>query len=104
MPAPTELSAALAQFNQGAAATRDNDRHEKAVAKADRRRQDAAARMKTVLDADPSAEERDEAEAAYRTAVDEWKQLLSPTELDADVLEDPSPEDPSPEDPSPETP
>ncbi len=77
---PKELSAALALFNKGVETSRDLDRRQKAIDKADRRRKDAASKMKAVLDREPSAEERSAAEAEYREAVDAWQALVSPSD------------------------
>ena len=41
--------------------------------------------MKTVLDGEPSPEEREAAESEYRVAVEEWQQLVSgPSDTDGD--------------------
>jgi hypothetical protein len=77
-PSPEELAAALDQFNHGVQETREIERHRKAVDKADRRRKDAAARMKQVLGSDAGAEERAAAESDYRDAVAAWQQLNNP--------------------------
>ncbi|MDG2114621.1 MAG: hypothetical protein P8N02_18680 [Actinomycetota bacterium] len=76
-PSPEELASALSQFNQGVQETRELDRHQKAVNKADRRRKEAAARMKVVLDGEPTAADREAAESEYREAVEEWQRLMA---------------------------
>ena len=76
-PSPEELAAALSQFNKGVETSKDLDRRQRKIDKADRRRKDAAARMKTVIDGEPSAEEREAAESEYRVAVEEWQELVS---------------------------
>ncbi|GEM_PF-4746672 len=75
----------MAQFNKGVETSRDLDRRRKAIDKADRRRMDAAAKMKAVLDSDPSAEDRAAAEAEYREAVDAWQALMSPPADDGEA-------------------
>ena len=85
---PEELAAALAQFNQGVEVTKEEERHQQKVNQADRRRKQAAAEMKQVLDGDPSPAEREAAEAEYRAAVDAWQALVSGPEGDSDDASD----------------
>lgn len=75
----------MAQFNKGVEESKEQDRHQKRVDKADRRRKQAAAEMKQVLDADPTTEAREAAEAEYRAAVDAWQALVSGSTADADA-------------------
>lgn len=67
----------MSQFNKGVKESRDLDRRQKAIDKADRRRMDSAARMKVVLDGEPSAAEREAAESDYREALGEWQKLVA---------------------------
>lgn len=79
-PSNADLASALAQFNQGVEASKEADRRQRTIAKAERRRKDAATAMKAALAGGSSAEERAAAEAEYRESVAAWRQLVSPDE------------------------
>lgn len=72
------LKTALAQFNQGLKVQQSEARAERAIGKAERAKQSAAAALKK-LDSNPetSSDERAEAETAYRAALGEWNRLRS---------------------------
>ena len=69
-----ETTAALTLFNEYVAADRERNQREKKIAKAERAKDEAAAVMKK-LNERGSAEEKAEAETAYRDAADRWKKL-----------------------------
>ena len=69
-----ETSAALTLFNEYVDADRERTRREKRIKKAERAKDEAAARVKK-LSSGGSAEERAEAEAAYREASEAWKRI-----------------------------
>lgn len=70
-----ETSAALTLFNEYVAADRERTRREKQVKKAERAKDEAAARVKTLSERGGSPEEKQEAEAAYREASERWRHL-----------------------------
>ncbi|HAN07064.1 MAG TPA: hypothetical protein DCP89_01070 [Acidimicrobiaceae bacterium] len=81
-----ELKAALSQFNQGVSDTREHERSRKAIVKAERIRNDAAAEVKRLLDMDVPAQEREAAENSYREALQTLQRLSnSGEELPIDV-------------------
>lgn len=69
-----ETSAALTLFNEYVDADRERTRREKRIKKAERAKDEAAARVKK-LASGGSAEEKAEAEAAYREASEAWKKI-----------------------------
>ena len=69
-----ETSAALTLFNEYVDADRERPRREKRIKKAERAKDEAAARVKK-LSGGGSAEEKAEAEAAYREASEAWKKI-----------------------------
>ena len=75
-----ELASALSQFNQGVSDTREHERSRKAIAKAERIRNDAATEVKRLLDMDVPAQEREAAENSYREALQALKRLTNPGE------------------------
>lgn len=83
-----DLAAALAQFNNGVSATRELDKQSKAVAKAEKRRDLAAQKLKESMDNDAGATDRTSLEEEYRVAVDDWTRLTNPnsevTEIDGE--------------------
>lgn len=83
-----DLAAALAQFNNGVSETRELDKQSKAVAKAEKRRDLAAQKLKESMDNDAGATDRTSLEEEYRVAVDDWTRLTNPnsevTEIDGE--------------------
>lgn len=83
-----DLAAALAQFNDGVSETRELDKQSKAVAKAEKRRDLAAQKLKESMDNDAGATDRTSLEEEYRVAVDDWTRLTNPnsdvTEIDGE--------------------
>ncbi len=75
-----ELASALSQFNQGVSDTREHERSRKAIAKAERIRNDAATEVKRLLDMDLPAQEREAAENSYREALQALQRLTNPGE------------------------
>ena len=74
--ADSELQAALAQFNQGLKVQQAEEKAKRAIDKAERRKQQAANTLKKVQDdTNASPDDKAEAEAAYRSAADEYRQL-----------------------------
>lgn len=69
-----ETTAALTLFNEYVFADRDRTRREKRLRKAERAKDEAAAEVKKLSDRG-SAEEKAEAEASYREALEKWKAL-----------------------------
>jgi len=69
-----ETNAALTLFNEYVAADRERTRREKHVKKAERAKDEAAARVKKLAQSG-SAEEKAEAEAAYREASEAWRRI-----------------------------
>ena len=76
-----ETTAALTLFNEYVEADRERTQREKRVKKAERAKDEAAAVVKK-LNERGSAEEKAEAEAAYREAADRWKKLRDGEEPD----------------------
>ena len=72
------LDAALAQFNEGLKVRQAEEAAQRAVDKAERKKQQAAAELKKLQsDANASAEDKAAADEAYRSAVDEFNKLRS---------------------------
>ena len=68
-----ETTAALALFNKGVETSKNEERSRREVDRAERKRKDAAEKLKAILaDQDASPEVRAEAEATYREAAAEW--------------------------------
>jgi hypothetical protein len=76
-----ETTAALTLFNEYVEADRERTNREKRIKKAERAKDEAAAVVKK-LNERGSAEEKAEAEAAYRVAADRWKKLRDGEEPD----------------------
>ena len=76
-----ETTAALTLFNEYVEADRERTQREKRIKKAERAKDEAAALVKK-LNERGSAEEKAEAEAAYRVAADRWKKLRDGEEPD----------------------
>ena len=81
------LTDALAQFNKGVVTTRQMDREQKAVAKAERRRDAAASKLKDLMQNDASTDDKAIAEADYRDALAEWTRLTNPDATEAEEPE-----------------
>lgn len=81
------LGDALAQFNKGVAASRQMDREQKAIAKAERRRDSAAKKLKDLMQNDASTDDKALAEAEYRDALAEWTRLTNPDAAEAEEPE-----------------
>lgn len=69
-----ETTAALTLFNEYVEADRERTQREKKIKKAERTKDDAAAALKKLNDG-ASAEDKAQAEQAYRDAADRWKKL-----------------------------
>tara|TARA_B100001142_G_scaffold70766_1_gene71250 strand:- start:251 stop:616 length:366 start_codon:yes stop_codon:yes gene_type:complete len=87
-----ELTAALSRFNRGVSDTREYERSRKAIAKAEKVRNDAAAEVKRLLDMDVSAQEREAAENSYREALQTLQSLSNsgdalPIDTDGEVTD-----------------
>ncbi|MEZ5166754.1 MAG: hypothetical protein R2695_09750 [Acidimicrobiales bacterium] len=80
-PLDDETTAALTLFNEYLEADRARTQREKRVKKAERAKDEAAAVVKKLADKG-SAEEKAEAEQAYRAAADRWKKLRDGEEPD----------------------
>ncbi len=76
-----ETTAALTLFNEYVQADRERTQREKRIKKAERAKDEAAAVVKKLGDRG-SAEEKAEAEKAYRDAADRWKNLRDGKEPD----------------------
>ena len=83
----TGLADALAQFNKGVATSRQMDREQKAVAKAERRRDAAASKLKDLMQNDATTDDKTIAEADYRDALAEWIRLTNPDATEAEEPE-----------------
>lgn len=84
-----ETNAALTLFNEYVAADRERNRREKQIKKAERAKDDAAARVKKLTQSG-SAEEKAEAEAAYREASEAWRRIRDGEEPAATESEAPA--------------
>ncbi|MGB1654168.1 MAG: hypothetical protein ACPHJY_07260, partial [Acidimicrobiales bacterium] len=82
-----ETSAALTLFNEYVDADRERTRREKRIKKAERAKDEAAARVKKLSNGG-SAEERAEAEAAYRDASEAWKRIRDGVEPEPETGSD----------------
>lgn len=93
-PGSNDLASALAQFNSGVTASRQLDKEAKAIAKAEKRRDVAAQKLKELMEQETNPEERAAVEEDYRSAVDEWSRLTNPdvdtAELDEESTDDAS--------------
>ena len=78
-PLDDETAAALTRFNTYVEADRERQQREKALAKAERVKDEAAAAVRNLDSSRASAEEKAAAEAAYREAVDTLKRLRDGT-------------------------
>ncbi|GJM38271.1 MAG: hypothetical protein DHS20C19_16380 [Acidimicrobiales bacterium] len=99
-----ETTAALTLYNEYVEADRERTQREKRVKKAERAKDEAAAVVKKVSERG-SAEEKAEAETAYREATDKWKKLRDgeePEETPAPVPEAAAEEAPAEEAPAEE--
>ena len=85
--ADTGLADALAQFNKGVATSRQVDKEQKAVAKAERRRDAAASKLKDLMQNDATTDDKTIAEADYRDALAEWTRLTNPDATEAEEPE-----------------
>ncbi len=74
-PLDDETAAALTRFNAYVEADRERQRREKALAKAERVKDEAAAAVRNLDSSRASADEKTAAEAAYREAADALKRL-----------------------------
>lgn len=74
-PLDDETAAALTLFNTYLVADREQRAHERAVRKAERAKDEAAAAVRGLSDAKASAAESAEAETAYREAVETLRRL-----------------------------
>ncbi len=83
----TGLADALAQFNKGVATSRQMDREQKAIAKAERRRDSAAKKLKDLMQNDAGTDDKALAEAEYRDALAEWTRLTNPDAAEAEEPE-----------------
>lgn len=91
-----ETSAALTLFNEYVDANRERTRREKRIKKAERAKDDAAALVKK-LASGGSAEQKAEAEAAYREASEAWKRIRDGHEPEAKAEPEAEVETPEPE-------
>ena len=82
MASNDDIAAALAQFNTGVATSRELDKEAKAIAKAEKRRDLAAQKLKELMDNDANGPDRATLEEEYRTAVDDLTRLSNPNSDD----------------------
>ncbi len=87
-----ETTAALTLYNEYVDADRERTRREKRIRKAERAKDDAAATVKRLADKG-SADEKTEAEKAYREANDAWRKLRDGEEPDPPAKEAPAAEE-----------
>ena len=85
-----DLAAALAQFNSGVTTSRQLDKEAKAIAKAEKRRDAAAQKLKELMEQETTPEDKAVAEEEYRTAADEWTRLTNSDATTAELSEEPS--------------
>ncbi len=98
-PAPAlddETTAALTLYNEYVEADRERTQREKRIKKAERAKDEAAALVKKIGERG-SAEEKAEAETAYRTAADRWKKLRDGEDPDEETAEPAAEEAPAEE-------
>ena len=100
-PLDDETAAALTRFNAYVEADRERRRHEQALAKAERVKDEAAAAVRNLNSGQASADERAAAEAAYREAADALKRLRDGTSQKEPADEE-SPKDEAEADEEPE--
>ena len=91
-PLDDETAAALTRFNAYVEADRERRRHEQALAKAERVKDEAAAAVRNLNSGQASADEKAAAEAAYREAADALKRLRDGTSQEEPAGEE-SPKD-----------
>ena len=84
MASNDDIAAALAQFNNGVATSRELDKEAKAIAKAEKRRDLAAQKLKELMDNDANGPDRATLEEEYRTAVDDLTRLSNPNTDDSE--------------------
>ena len=82
MASNDDIAAALAQFNNGVATSRELDKEAKAIAKAEKRRDLAAQKLKELMENDANGPNRATLEEEYRTAVDDLTRLSNPNSDD----------------------
>lgn len=82
MASNDDIAAALAQFNNGVATSRELDKEAKAIAKAEKRRDLAAQKLKELMENDANGPDRATLEEEYRTAVDDLTRLSNPNSDD----------------------
>ena len=82
MASNDDIAAALAQFNTGVATSRELDKEAKAIAKAEKRRDLAAQKLKELMENDANGPDRATLEEEYRTAVDDLTRLSNPNSDD----------------------
>lgn len=82
MASNDDIAAALAQFNNGVATSRELDKEAKAIAKAEKRRDLAAQKLKELMENDANGPNRATLEEEYRTAVDDLTRLSNPSSDD----------------------
>jgi hypothetical protein len=89
-----ETTAALTLFNEYVEADRERTQREKKIKKAERTKDDAAAALKKLNDG-ASAEDKAQAEEAYRDAADRWKKLRGGEDPDEGAAEEAAAEEPA---------
>ena len=82
MASNDDIAAALTQFNNGVATSRELDKEAKASAKAEKRRDLAAQKLKELMENDANGPDRATLEEEYRTAVDDLTRLSNPNSDD----------------------
>ena len=86
------LDAALAQFNEGLKTQQAEEAAQRAVDKAERKKQQAASELKKLQsDANVSAEDKAAAEEAYRAAVEDFNKLRSGEAVEEEAAADDEP-------------
>ena len=90
MASNDDIAAALAQFNNGVATSRELDKEAKAIAKAEKRRDLAAQKLKELMENDANGPDRATLEEEYRTAVDDLTRLSNPNSDDRESSVDQS--------------
>ena len=100
-PLDDETAAALTRFNAYVEADRERQRRERALTKAERVKDEAAAAVRNLNSGQASADERAAAEAAYREAADALKRLRDGTSQ-TEPADEESPKDEAEADEEPE--
>ena len=100
-PLDDETAAALTRFNAYVEADRERRRHEQALAKAERVKDEAAAAVRNLNSGQASSDEKAAAEAAYREAADALKRLRDGTSQ-TEPADEESPKDEAEADEEPE--